>query len=387
MARKTFPTSTRAAIWQAHERRCIYCTELVAFADLDIDHIIPDHLKEKPEQLAKLLNEYGLSNDFDVNGLFNLVPSHRHCNFQKKGQVLPKSRALHFLSIAEGRYDKTYKIELELKEQAQRDKFIVLLQVALEEGRISREELNSLIARYTKSENIFEVLTAFPFVDSELKGFLSSTDIDSLYDRPILPRLYGLDKLTMIRETSTDEEKIGVRTCREWAEAVRDGYYALTTYDIKEETFFKRVYALVVALAQAKVPKYKFISDQRVSIANFDLLPVTLLPVLSRDDVEELQRFKSNGIGIPDLTAQGRVKIVSSSPLSLTLHYDGMGLHLNEILRADFNDDGFEEILLGSYGWTLEGTFGVGGILALTRLGINQPFTVAENIELDVRGS
>jgi hypothetical protein len=353
MPRKALPTSRRAAIWHAHARRCIYCTELVTFADLDVYHIVPSRLKDQPEELAKLLDEYGLSNDFDVDSLLNLVPSHRRCNLQKKGQILPKSRALHFLSIAEDRHNKACKIELELKEQALKDKFTVILQVALDEGRISREELSSLVAGYAESQNIFEVLTSLPFVDSELKGFLSSTDVDSLYDRPILPRLHGLDKLTMVRATLSNEEKIEVRTCHEWVEAVRDGYYALSTYDIKEETFFKSVYALVVALARAKVPKDKFISDLKVSIANFDLIPVTLLPALSGDSVEELRRFKSEGVGISDLIAEGRVKIVSSSPLSLTLHYDYMGLYLNEILRADLNDDGVEDLLVGSYEWAL----------------------------------
>jgi hypothetical protein len=387
MPRKALRTSRRAAIWHAHERRCVYCTELVIFADLDVDHIVPSHLKDQPEELAKLLDEYGLSNDFDVDSLLNLVPAHRHCNLQKKGQVLPKSRALHFLSIAENKHDKAYKIELELQKQALKDKFIVILQVALDEGRISREELSSLITSYAESQNMFEVLTALPFVDLELKGFISSTDVDLLYERPILPRLHGLDKLTMARGTLSDEEKMEVRTCREWAEAVRDGYYVLSTYDIKEETFFKRVYALVVALAQAKVPQHRFISDLKVSIANFDLLPVTLLPALSVDSVEELQRFRSEGVGIPDLIAQGRVKIVSSSPLSLTLHYDDMGLYLNEILRADLNGDGVEDLLIGSYEWALRGTFGAGCTIALTRLGADQPFTIAENIELDVRES
>lgn len=163
------------------------------------------------------MDEYGLSNDFDVDSLLNLVPSHRYCNLQKKGQVLTKSRAIHFLSIAEDRHNTACKIELELKEQALRDKFTVILQVALDEGRISREELSSLVAGYAESQNMFEVLTTLPFVDSELKGFISSTDVDSLYDRPILPRLHGLDKLTMVKATLSDEEKIEVRTCREWA--------------------------------------------------------------------------------------------------------------------------------------------------------------------------
>ncbi len=86
-----------------------------------------------------------------------------------------------------------------------------------------------------------------------------------------------------------------------------------------------------------------------------------------------------------DLIAEGRVKIVSSSPLSLTLHYDGMGLYLNEILRADLNDDGVEDLLVGRYEWALERTFGTGSTIALTRLGADKPFTIAEDIELDVR--
>jgi hypothetical protein len=261
----------------------------------------------------------------------------------------------------------------------------VLLQVALDEGCISPEQLTSLVTRYNETQDTFEVLSAFPFMDSELKGFLSSTDIDSLYDRPILPRRYGLEKLNMGRKTSEGEEQIEVKTCHEWAEAVRDGYYALTTYDIKEETYFIRVYALVAALAMAKAPKHSFISAQNVSIANFDLLPVTLLPALSGDDVEELQRFESEGVHILDLIQQGKVKIVSSSPLSLTLHYNYMGLYLNEILRADLNDDGIEDLLIGIYSWALEGTFGAGETVALTRTGIDQPFTMAENMELNIK--
>jgi hypothetical protein len=72
---------------------------------------------DQPEELTKLMDEYGLNNNFNVDSLPNLVPAHRHCNLQKKGQILPKSRALHFLSIAEDKRDKAYKIELELKKQ------------------------------------------------------------------------------------------------------------------------------------------------------------------------------------------------------------------------------------------------------------------------------
>ena len=385
MPRKTLPTARRAAIWHAHEHRCVYCTELISFADLDVDHIVPSHLKDKPEELAQWLKEYGLSNDFEVDGLLNLVPSHRHCNFQKKGRTLIKSRALHFLTIAEDKYDKAHKIELDLKEQALRDKVTISLEIALDAGRISSDELNLLLSSYATSQSKFEVLTTLPFVNAELNGFLSSADVDSLYDRPILPRHHRLDGLTMVKHSLYGEESINVFTCREWVEAARDSYYARTQYDIKGETCFKRVYALIVALSRAKTAEFKYISDPKASISNFDLLPVTLLPALSRENVEELDHFTSEGVGIPYLIAQGRVKIVSSSPLSLTLHYGHMGLFLSEILRADLNDDGVEDILVGIYEWALQGSFGYGTVIALTRLGIDQPFTLSENIELDIR--
>ena len=384
MPRKTLPISRRAAIWHAHGHRCIYCAELVAFSDLDVDHIVPSHLKDKPEELAKLLNNYGLSSDFDIDGLLNLVPSHRQCNLQKKGRILPKSRALHFLTIADDKYVKAYKIELDLRERAQKDKVTIALEIALDSGLISPDDLNSLLSRFAASQGRFEVLATLPFVDADLQGYISSADIESLYDRSILPRRHGLDDLTMVKDSLSEEESITVFTCREWVDAVRDGYYARTQYDIKEETFFKRVYALIVALSRAKTAKYMYISDQKASIANFNLLPVTLLPALSGEAVDELDHFASAGVGIPDLINQGRVKIVSSSPLSLTLHYDHMGLFLSEILRADLNDDGLEDVLVGIYTWALHGSFGFGTVIALTQLGIDKPFTISENIALDI---
>lgn len=383
IARKTIPTSRRAAIWRAHDRCCIYCAEPLTFADLDVDHIVPYYLKSQPRELEMLFCEYGLSIDFDIDGPLNLVPAHRRCNQQKRGLKLSKNRALHFLSLAEAKLRQVQNIEIEIKEQTRKSKPAVLLQVAVEEGLVTREELRSVLESHGNLRDTFEVLTALPFGDSELAGSLSAIDVDTLYDHPILPRKYGLDRLTMAGQTLGSPRK-DVRTCREWVEAVRDGYYAVSTYDIKEEALFKNVYSLVVALAQAKTPEKSYISDLKASIANFDLLPVDLLPTIDPDRYEELQHFKATGIRISDLINQGRVKIISSSPLSLTLHYDYMGLHLYEILRADLNNDGIEDVLIGDYAWAIGGTLGAGSPVVLTRLGADQPFSEAENIALNV---
>lgn len=382
MARKEIPTSRRAAIWQAHGQRCIYCTELVPFSDLDIDHVIPRSLLDRQQQLVHLKEEYGLSETFDVDGLGNLVPSHRHCNLQKLGQILPKNRALHFLSIAEAKAAKAQKIETEIKRQIERDHVTMLLQVALDEGLLSPGQMTTILREYSKGRDIFEVLESLPFGGIELKGHFSSADIDLLYEKPILPRLHGLEQLEMVREVGNKTEKISVVSCREWAEAFAEGYFVYSTYGIKEEAFFRRVYAIVVCLAQAKVPKVSYISSPWLGVSNLELLPLRVLPILSTDDEEDITMMEGQGVRMADLIRNGRVQVVDRSALSLHLHFDGMGVVLSEIMRADIDGDGVEDILVGNYEYAIEGTYGAGSALLLTRKGPEEPFAFLPSMHL-----
>jgi hypothetical protein len=43
-----------------------------------------------------------------------------------------------------------------------------------------------------------------------------------------------------------------VKTCNEWREAVKNNYYALSTYDIKEESYFKIVSATIEMAKEAQ---------------------------------------------------------------------------------------------------------------------------------------
>ncbi len=382
MARKEIPTSRRAAIWRAHDKRCIYCTELVTFSDLDIDHVIPHSLLDRQQEFVQVKEEYGLSKTFDIDGLGNLVPSHRHCNYQKHGLILPKNRTLHFLSIAEAKAAKALNIETEIRRQIERDKVTVDLQVALDMGLLSPGQITTILAAYSTGRDIFDIVESLPFVSTDLKGFFSSADIDLLYEKPILPRFHGLEHLEMVREVGDKTEKISVVSCREWAEAIVEGYCAYSNYDIKEETFFRRVYAIVVCLGQAKVPELSYISTPCLGVSNFELLPLRVLPILSPNDEEEITMMEGQGVGIPDLVRNGRVQVIERSALSLDLHFDGMGVVLNEIMRADIDGDGYEDILVGNYEYAIEGTYGSGSVLLLTRQGPDEPFTFLPSVQL-----
>jgi HNH endonuclease len=81
------PSATRIGIWQAYSRRCAYCGDPIALGDLDIDHIVPEMLNDKKEELERAKANLGLQADFEVNSLGNLVPAHRRCNLAKSGRI------------------------------------------------------------------------------------------------------------------------------------------------------------------------------------------------------------------------------------------------------------------------------------------------------------
>ena len=53
-----------------------------------------------------------------------------------------------------------------------------------------------------------------------------------------------------------------------------------------------------------------------------------------------------------------------------------MGQLLREVVRADFNNDGIEDILLFEYHYATQGTLGFGGVIVLTRKSMNGKFEV-----------
>jgi len=102
----------RYALWKAHDRICIYCgTVIPTVFDLEEDHIIPQIHKEKPEELEKIIEEYGLREDFDIDAYYNRVPTTSGCN-RKKAFSLYNKEAIHtYINLAEKKASKVKKIE------------------------------------------------------------------------------------------------------------------------------------------------------------------------------------------------------------------------------------------------------------------------------------
>lgn len=371
-------SARRIAIWEAHGRRCIYCNQLILFNDLEIDHIIPERLSKTPKRLVIVTKNYGLQDNFDLNSFDNLLPAHQICNSRKTGLLFKKSTALYFLEIAAAKAKQAAIEEQSIFRRSRRDRVLASLQVALEAGELSRADVTAITNKIETEPDAIETIHELQFSNRIVKGLLSQSDVDKLLDEPILPRKYGLDELKMQRGFNDEAVYCSVRTCREWANAVHDGFIAASGFGIKEEAFFKRVYSVVRALSIARVADRSYISRPFRGIDDLDLLPVTMLPQYGdgSPSEDELSAMEKQGLSIADLVKKHEVVIEQKNRHYLSLVYRGMGKVYWEFLRADLNGDGTEDILLNTYEYATQGTFGYGDVMLITKLADDSKFEI-----------
>ena len=168
------------------------------------------------------------------------------------------------------------------------------------------------------------------------------------------------------------DEKIHVRTCREYESACEQGYFGGPgTPSITKSILFGRQCDLLKALQTATTPQKSFISSPRVGAANLELFPYSLFPLgfESRELNATYQSKVKDGVLI--------VKNVSQNLLRIEVPRD-MGQELAEMVRADFNNDGIEDILFFKWNYATHGTFGTGGICILTRKSMEGKFEAVQ---------
>lgn len=87
--KETFRTSLRSALWYVYGKRCAYTGERIHRADdVEIDHILPQRLTNRPGELAQARLLFGLPESFSIlRNLENYVPTTRHFNQLKSDKI------------------------------------------------------------------------------------------------------------------------------------------------------------------------------------------------------------------------------------------------------------------------------------------------------------
>ena len=211
-------------------------------------------------------------------------------------------------------------------------------------------------------EVTFELIKDIKFADGTEVKSIAKADIDDLRDLPVW--MGGNDLIDGLRLTHKQKETLHVRTCREYDSAIERGYYADTGFDVKMSVWFKYQCGLLNALETAEIPRKSFISNPKVGVINLEMLRFALFPNMAETSRWEAERdLKTTYQNMVDT---GVLKVKSADQNVLRVE-DGMAQMLEEVVRADFDNDDVEDILVFEYHRAIGGTLGYGGIIVLTR--------------------
>lgn len=87
MSNYKFTPAERAAIYSIHGERCYLCEQPINLKTMEVDHILPESLLAKPEELKAALDAFDLPQSFDINSYGNWLPACRACNRAKKDRI------------------------------------------------------------------------------------------------------------------------------------------------------------------------------------------------------------------------------------------------------------------------------------------------------------
>ena len=219
-------------------------------------------------------------------------------------------------------------------------------------------------------EITFELVEGIKFADGTEVTSITKADIESLRDRPIDMGGNDTDGVTL---TKSRDDKVHVRTCREYGAALEDGYYPMSTYDISMGSWFKYPCKTLNLLEIATIPEQSFIPTLKEGVVDLELVPFSLFPVLFdfEDNIEN--------VTYQDRVDEGLLKVTDTGPNWFSCEDEGLRQHLTEVARADFNGDDIEDILLSEAVHATQGTYRTYDIIILTRKSMDGKF---EKVEL-----
>ncbi len=256
--------------------------------------------------------------------------------------------------------------------------FVVLYTVFVlsYEGRSEAEEAKTAPASETSvkpKEFTFELVESIKFADGTEVKSITKADIETLRDLPID---MGGNKTDGVTLTKRRNDKIHVRTCREYDAALEAGYYPSSTYDISMASWFKYPCGTLNLLERATIPQRSFLPTAKKGIFDLKLIPLSLFPVVT--DFEQAYGYNIENLTYQDQVEKGLLEVTDKGQNWFSCEDDGLRQHLTEVARADFNSDGIEDLLLSEAVHATQGTYRTYDLIILTRNSTEDKFEKVE---------
>lgn len=141
-----FSPAERAAIYSIHGEKCYICSTPISLKTMEVDHVIPESLLEKRDELNAALEALGLPEDFSVNSFANWLPACRPCNGKKSNTVFKPSLLIQLhLQDASSKAEKTKERTAETLSDKRIATALNVLERAHQDGKLDDETIESLV--------------------------------------------------------------------------------------------------------------------------------------------------------------------------------------------------------------------------------------------------
>lgn len=356
MKRKQLSTELRAAIWEAHKKRCPYTGDLIAFSDLDIDHVIPVTIV--PGEFSRLVREGIITADFDLNGVGNLLPTKRFQNGQKSADIRRNNVLIHFLDIAE--QHRTV-VEERLSASVEDRKLLTAyLQIKAAADRNSLD-VEDVVDIHRQQEGLTR-LRHSPEVD----GGDDVTLLNAELARELMNKPFALGGggITAVVVQNDAGEQTVCTNCMEFLSAQKRGLWPFTQVDINRYGMADRSCGMLAALEHARFAPESVLRYPRITCLNLDRWSSAWVRQVWIDfdqpeDGAMFERCKT----IADLVAEGACDIARQDEWHVVVEpRKGLAVAISELFRADLDEDGAEEILVFDLAYAPHGTLRAGSI-------------------------
>ncbi len=170
--------------------------------------------------------------------------------------------------------------------------------------------------------------TKIAFAAGADRGCYSRADIAALMNAPLLDDRGAPATVDLSHPTDYDRPQATAATCADWRRLTGEGWYALSTREMRREAWFVRACGTLALLEVARRPDLSHFEGGDASQA----------------DMESLAAAAPFGIG--EAGAAAPMSVAKSGAAEWRLSGSGQSVVIQEIAHADFNADGLGDILV-----------------------------------------
>jgi hypothetical protein len=135
---------------------------------------------------------------------------------------------------------------------------------------------------------------------------------------------------------------------------------------------FDKYDSLLKILERAQISKICWFSDHDFMMNQLEFISPLLLSFSIDPDVrDQVLLAEKEGKSLEDFILNNQGIIISSESRKIYFEFAGGGYVLKELLRRDFSNEGYEEVLCTFYEYAIRGTHGAGAVIILKKDALN----------------